>query len=577
MKKILFLTVLFTAGLIMSCNNELIEVPKDFYSPENSFTNKAGFESALAHIWLSIRTDMYARTGGESDYDLLGMDLDIFDYEAHNNPTKKAMFQWNAVNSDNAFSQKWWSTFYKWISYSNTIIDRADQPTAVWATEAEKNEIVANAKFLRAFAYHFLANMWGGVPLVLNETTTPKFDYVRASQTEVYQQCKADLEFAVQYMVNIDAPTFKGGKAPKEAAYHLLTEVNICLKDYDGAIAAASSVIDGGKLSLMQNRFGKWKNFTYTGYDWTPPAVPWGDVYFDLFQDGNYQYKDGNKETIWNLAFDLNIKGGGGLDVSVNGGIFAMSRYFGPGYWLVVDKDGKSNWLKDTLNGRPIGFFIPTDYVQNQIWNYKGDFDKDIRNSEYNVQRTFYWTNPASKYYRQPITPENSNSQTISLWEPRLTPHFKKFVRAVPLGTGPNTTSDGKKIDNGFEHKDWYVMRLAETYLLRAEAYMLKGDNAKAADDINVIRNRAQATPVVAGDVNMDLILAERARELLGEEFRINTLMRTGKLVEYLRLYNGFLKVNNFTVPDHVNLLPIPRREIEANKEAVLEQNPGYN
>lgn len=53
--------------------------------------------------------------------------------------------------------------------------------------------------------------------------------------------------------------------------------------------------------------------------------------------------------------------------------------------------------------------------------------------------------------------------------------------------------------------------------------------------------------------------------------------MRTGKLVEYLNKYNGYLKENNLVAPDFVNKLPIPRREIEANTAAVLDQNPGYN
>ena len=119
-------------------------------------------------------------------------------------------------------------------------------------------------------------------------------------------------------------------------------------------------------------------------------------------------------------------------------------------------------------------------------------------------------------------------------------------------------------------------MRLAETYLLRAEAYMLKGDAASAANDINVIRNRASATPVTAGDVNMNLILDERARELYGEEFRLNTLMRTGKLVEQLNKYNGYFKDNNIVFNPAWQFLPIPRREIEANTGAVLEQNSGY-
>jgi hypothetical protein len=105
---------------------------------------------------------------------------------------------------------------------------------------------------------------------------------------------------------------------------------------------------------------------------------------------------------------------------------------------------------------------------------------------------------------------------------------------------------------------------------------MLKGDNAAAAADINVVRGRALATPVTAGDVNMDLILDERARELYGEEFRLSTLMRTGKLIEYLNKYNGYLLDNGKTAPSKVSLLPIPNREIVANTGAVLTQNPGY-
>lgn len=85
------------------------------------------------------------------------------------------------------------------------------------------------------------------------------------------------------------------------------------------------------------------------------------------------------------------------------------------------------------------------------------------------------------------------------------------------------------------------------------------------------------ATPVTAADVTMDLILDERARELYGEEFRLNTLMRTGKLVEYLNRYNGYLKDNNLVAPNYLSKLPIPRREIEANAGAKLDQNPGYN
>src|SRR5690606_6765990 len=73
---------------------------------------------------------------------------------------------------------------------------------------------------------------------------------------------------------------------------------------------------------------------------------------------------------------------------------------------------------------------------------------------------------------------------------------------------------------------DWYLYRVAETYLLRAEAYYWKGDLANAAADINAVRTRAGAAPIAPGDVDMNLILDERARELYYEEPRKTELTR---------------------------------------------------
>jgi hypothetical protein len=122
-------------------------------------------------------------------------------------------------------------------------------------------------------------------------------------------------------------------------------------------------------------------------------------------------------------------------------------------------------------------------------------------------------------------------------------------------------------------------MRLAETYLLRAEAYLGKGDMASAAADINKVRARSNAKPVTANEVTLEYILDERARELHFEELRLLTLMRLGKLIERKRMYNP---MSNFTynteenVMEYNNLWPIPISAIETNSEAVLEQNPGY-
>jgi len=154
-------------------------------------------------------------------------------------------------------------------------------------------------------------------------------------------------------------------------------------------------------------------------------------------------------------------------------------------------------------------------------------------------------------------------------------PTYMKIIAAQHHGQFKDATS-GETHDNGRIYKDWYIMRLAETYLLRAEANLLAGKADAAAADINAVRNRANATPVTASDVNIDLILDERARELYLEDFRLNTLMRMNKLVEYLMKYNPKVIQAGYKLDDHLNKLPVPNSEIEANKEGGLVQNDGY-
>jgi hypothetical protein len=158
-------------------------------------------------------------------------------------------------------------------------------------------------------------------------------------------------------------------------------------------------------------------------------------------------------------------------------------------------------------------------------------------------------------------------------------------------------------------HSDWYMFRLAETYLLRAEAYFWKGNLAEAAADINAVRTRANCAPITAAQVNMATILDERARELFFEENRKTELTRisylfakTGKPAENGKtytlaalsdnnyLYDRVIAKNNFyrdgvatnygvkyTIsPFHV-LWPIPTPAIEANSNGRINQNKGYN
>ncbi|MDF9799410.1 hypothetical protein OKW21_004673 [Catalinimonas alkaloidigena] len=570
MKKTLYITIILTSSIWSSCDFDdvLTEIPKDFQSPENSFSNIRDFESSLANIYLTIRTDMYANSDSWQNFDMLGVDID---YAASrvDNDTYNEYFYWNTLNADNGFVSKWWERLYDWVYQANVIIARAEGEEVQWDTEEDKNKIIAEARFLRAFAYHFLANLWGGVPLILEETSGPKFDYQRASQTQVYEQCKTDLEYAVQWMKTVDE--IKGGMAPRAAAYHLLSEVLISLGDYNGAVEAASMVIDDPNFKLMTERFGRFADFSFNGYDYQGSYDSWGDVYWDLFREGNFNWQDGNSEAIWNVQFDQAMLGGG--NVGQWGGNFGLERWWAPGWWGIKDIDGVSNWLKDTLSGRPVGALSATEYASQTLWEFKDDWDNDIRNSEYNIQRTYYWTNPESAFYGQPVTLENIGDP--SSFYSRTAPYFKKAAGCLHYNQFQDSQS-GQGHDNGRIYKDWYLMRLAETYLLRGEAHLLNGNITAAAEDINVIRNRAQASLVAPDEVNIDLILDERARELYMEEFRMSTLTRLNKLSEYLMKYNPAVIQNGYVLDEHLNKLPIPRSEIEANKEVMMEQNPGY-
>ena len=127
-------------------------------------------------------------------------------------------------------------------------------------------------------------------------------------------------------------------------------------------------------------------------------------------------------------------------------------------------------------------------------------------------------------------------------------------------------------------YPDDYVIRLAETYLIRAEAYMRAGDLASAAKDINVVRSRAQCKYLVTPeDVSVELILDERARELIYEENRWNTLLRMGGTLasDRIREYSYWEYPRSGSMKNF-GVWPIPQTVIDTNKDVKIEQNDGW-
>ncbi|MCY4778651.1 RagB/SusD family nutrient uptake outer membrane protein [Sphingobacterium sp. UT-1RO-CII-1] len=550
MKKIIIISALFLS--LAGCNEDkwLKETPYSFYSPSNSFNNENDFESAITYLYAQT-SGFYNVTSTEgralhypSDlaYSAIAANQDLNQYRDKLTPeTGEALAMWQKL--------------YKMIFNANVIISRLETP-GIQVSDKYKQIARAEAQFFRAFAYRYLVGFYGGVPLVLQEISTSKRDFERVTKEEVLRQCVEDLNFAQTNLPEI-TEIKKEGRISKAVASHLLSEVYISLKEWPKAIEAATNVINNPNFHLMTERFGN-------------KAQEDGDVYFDLFQRNNQNRKMGNYEGLWVDQFEYQKPGGGNSHNLVPWAI-------NPFYSQLQGADNKPLFLGPTveLGGRPIGWFSTTDYMRETIW--KDKYWEDMRNSPNNIMRDIKASNPQSSYYGQGIVEsgaiKNFNN-TLNRW---WSVYFTKYV---PINTVPSEfiiDTENGIVNSGAaaSFSDSYIFRLAETYLLRAEAYLGNNEQQKAADDINKLRIRAKADYMAqAADISIDFILDERARELYWEESRVFTLLRLDKLVERVKAHNPITGNN---IGDYQNLWPIPTREIETNSEKVLDQNPGYH
>jgi len=556
MKKIRYIIMtLFMAIAFVSCNEDewLKEIPLDFYAPAESYEKPSDFNSAVARVYQYTGSLMH--TGDASQVMAFHYPSDVA-LDNHGIGHELNSYRDNLI-PENVRVRNFWTGCYRIIFDCNTLLGRIDNENVNFLDETERMTLKAEASFLRGYAYRLLGILYGGVPIVLEEISGPKRDFVRASRDKVWEQVISDLDFAAQNLPN-QSELKEDGRLTKAAAQHALTEIYIITKDWDKAIASATAVINNPEYALMSERYG------------TRIDEP-GDVYWDLFRRGNKNHNGQgglNTEAIWVDQYEYLVEGGGGPN--------NMTRFLGAVYWqLTGDSDKKSLFVGpcSQYGGRGIGWLIPNPYVLWEIW----DDPDDMRNSEYNIIRDVKANNPESAYFGQYIVASgaiNSFNNALNRWWSAI------FAKTASVGNFPDEAIadplTGLLIPSaaGQSYNDTYYFRLAETYLLRAEAYLGANNPASAAADINTVRARANATPITASDVDIDYILDERARELCFEEHRVLTLMRLGLQKERVDEYNV---MTAGYIDDYHKLWPIPAQEIERNTEAVLEQNPGYN
>lgn len=521
---------------LYSCNKKFLdEKLYSSYAPE-TLTDSLGFDAAAIGLYYQLGL-FFSKSDAQGWPSVWNAGTDI----AWVPPTQKQGIEvpyydyTQLISTDGAASFTWqWA--YQLINNANNIIANAENPALTKVSPAGKDAFNAEARFFRAYGYNMLATLFGKVPIVTEPLTKAKTDFVRASLDEVNNLIVADLTYSIDKLPTIDnvKSNAKGklyGRANKAMGQQLLAEVYLRMGKNDLAEAQCKAIIQSGKFSLTTARYG------------IRASQP-GDPFSDMFIYGNQRYAQGNKEAIW--VFELeNI-------TSVVGGYSGapqQRRNWGAAYYQITDMT-----ICDSLGGRGIGRMRLTDWVVYGLYGAG-----DMRNSEYNIRHKFYYNTVGKPSYGQLIP--YAGADTVF----KIAPHTTKWYQY-----DPNDVFGFAMV------KDFILMRLGETYLLMAEAQFKQNKLTDAATSLNVIRARANATPVAAADVTMDYILDERARELLAEENRRMTLMRTKTLVDRTTKYNT-QKINPVLglASKHL-LLPIPQSERDLNKDAVLDQNDGY-
>jgi len=581
-----------------SCKKDYLDSrPLSFYTPSTTYNTAEGLKGALVACERNLRYN-WSGDGAPEITQLTFSDIAVDGTDDKSGPAQNMDLQItpDAINStnDNADHNRifyFWHQGYADIKYANTVITYIDEPkwdTTDQAQLATRNDLLGQAYFHRAFRYYELTNEFGDVPWVGRLYNEPKLDFKTVDRTVILKQIQSDMQFAVKWVT--DEGKAKG-EVTKGACQHLLAKIDLALGDFDGAISVATDLIDGGAYHLMTERFG---------------------------QDAS----DGSKNVIWDLHSNANkdlavnkealmlVIDKPDMDGKFDGGTQIMRQtmpYLGGGKIKTpLGNKGLSDKVDipysfSAVTGRGVGRCRPSWYAEKAIWSDAGN---DLRHAPGNWMKMedFVYNEPSLKgkdpYYGKPLQLYAGNtllcSDTLREWFEF--PFYKLYI--------PDNINTPPRGGNG----DWYVFRLAETYLVRAEAYFWKGELAQAAADINTVRERAKAAPIQAGDVSIATILDERARELYYEEERKVELTRMAYLFAQLgKSYKGHtyskanfstsnfwydrvMECNNFyknnTVTPHGDmykispyhvLWPVPQSAIDANTGAHINQNQGYS
>ena len=603
MKKIHSLLIIFTLLFCLSCGKILEENPQSQIVP-SFFNSASGVLGGIAGVYNEIRGQW--GTEGFSSEMQAGTDEFIQGASSGGGP----VHTFNGLNSTN-FGSAWAAAF----TSINTINGVLKFGQNIDLPEATKKQYLAQAKFLRAFWYFYLVQTWGDVPLHTEFITLPSQSAKRDPAAEVYKLIIQDFTDAAADLPDKPTAPFLGKAATKPAALFFLAKAYLTrgwLTNSQADFAEAAKI--SCEIIANKGTYGLdlWQDFG----DAFVPANDYGkETLFvsDHSNDAKYGYyrlgqgESGgfaNNLTPWFTNWNYPNNSGINSFVNASG---------------VLVNSGTSGMIRDSYYGRPYQRLRPNSVKQtsgvNAGKNYfldqafvKRDIDSRFMNTFYTVYiSNTAVTNTANAAnnkrgigytmqvgvdtavlitdYEVVGAPQFNGTRPFkgiiappSLWKADLYPAIKKHMDPS-RGSNFNDPSTRPVV----------ITRFSEVYLVGAEAYLQSGNKAKAAELLNVVRQRAAyrktntaaqnaaaaaAMTITADEVTVDFILDERSREFFGEWMRFQDLVRTKSLVRRIQAWNNEAAPY---VKDFHMLRPIPQSQIDRTVEGpAFTQNTGY-
>ena len=485
MKKYIYIGIASLAlfsTVVVSCSDDFVDREIQYsIDSENYFNNKTDYENALIGAYDLLHSSFINVLMGEIASDNT--------FAGGNGPNDVPGYQ--SVDdmihtSNNTQIKQLWDWMFAGVQRANYILEFKDK------TDFEgKNQIIAQARFLRAY-YHFeLVKWFGGIPMNGDKRFAPGDEKTvpRSSVEEVYASIEADLLFASE---NLSVAAAQKGRATSGAALALLGKAYLYQGKYALAASTLETLIGTGNYRLVKSS------------DLTPAQITAGLTAFgSIFEDEG----ENGPESVFEVQY-TEVEGGSYgalqyLEGNVAAGFAGPFGYEGPTY-----ADGNN-------------FNLPTPKLVNAFET--GDTRKEATILD---MATWIPAHPGSSYTKQ--------HEDTGFFNKKYIPRTRKTEAAGDVKlTSPN---------------NYRAIRYADVLLMAAEANILKDpiDIGKAQIYLDMVRDRAFGNTSNRVTASIETILAERRVELAGEGHRFFDLVRTRKAKEEI---DGFVDEKNELFP----------------------------